>query len=65
VYLLGKSAMLIGKGGWVDRRELRFYVLCFLLLCALAGMVCWSAPVGLVAYAMVAGCGPVFWRVLL
>jgi hypothetical protein len=64
VYLLGKSAMLVGKGGWVDRRELRFYLLCFLLLCAVAAVLSFDAPAGLVLFAMLAGCGPVFWRLL-
>src|SRR5262245_11010156 len=33
LYLLARSWMLVGKGGWVDRRELRFYTACFILLC--------------------------------
>jgi hypothetical protein len=64
VYLLGKSPMLIGKGGWVDWRELRFYFACFVTLCVLAGLLAWDMPVGLVLFALVAGCGPVFWRLL-
>jgi len=64
VYLLGKSPMLVGKGGWVDRGELRFYVMCFLMLCLVAFLFYWMLPAGLAVFALVAGCGPVFWRAL-
>jgi hypothetical protein len=30
----------------------------------LAGLLAWDMPVGLVLFALVAGCGPVFWRLL-
>src|SRR5207302_544636 len=29
VYLAGMMPVLVGKGGWTDRREIRFYGLCF------------------------------------
>jgi hypothetical protein len=64
VYLLGKTPMLVGKGGWVDRRELRFYGACFLLLCVLAALAYWDVPAALVVFSTAAGCGPVFWRLL-
>jgi hypothetical protein len=64
VYLLGKAPMLVGQGGWVDRRELRFYGACFVLLCALAAVGSQSLPAAVVLFAGIAGCGPVFWRLL-
>jgi len=64
IYLLGKSPILLGKGGWVDRRELRFYLMCFVMLCLVAFLFYWGLPVGLTVFALVAGCGPVFWRAL-
>ncbi len=64
VYLLNRSAMLIGEGGWVDRREVRFYLLCFLLLCALSFLVWWRFDYFVVVAVLMAGFGPVMWRAL-
>ena len=63
-YLLGKLPLLIGKGGWVDRREVRFYLACFGFLCVLVALTYWEPPAGLTTFAVTAGCGPVFWRLL-
>ena len=63
-YLIGKLPLLLGKGGWVDRREVRFYLACFGFLCLLAVLTYVEPPVGLTVFAVAAGCGPVFWRVL-
>jgi hypothetical protein len=64
VYLLNRSAMLIGEGGWVDRREVRFYILCFALLCVLGALAYWQPPYALGLYILMAGFGPVMWRVM-
>ena len=64
LYLLGKMPILFGRGAWVDKRELQFYVGCFLLLSLLAALASWDAWIALMAFAAVAGCGPVFWRYL-
>jgi hypothetical protein len=63
-YLLGKLPILVGQGAWVDRRELRFYGCCFALLCLLTALSYWDSWAGLMAFILVAGCGPVFWRYL-
>jgi hypothetical protein len=63
-YLLGKLPMLFGRGAWVDRRELQFYVGCFLLLAVLAGLLVWEPRHAFIAFTVVSGCGPVFWRYL-
>ena len=31
IYLVNKLPHLIGKGGWLDKREVRFYLACFAL----------------------------------
>ena len=63
-YLLARAPKLIARG-WVDRRELRFYCLCFVLLCALVGLaIGWSAIGAAVIFALLAGCGPILWRCL-
>jgi putative copper export protein len=64
LYLLGKTPLLLGGRAWVDKRELQFYVCCFLLLSLLAALAYWDAWVGFIAFTLVAGCGPVFWRYL-
>jgi len=63
-YLIGKLPRLIGKGGWVGQREVRFYLACFGFLCLLAALTYVEPPAGLTVFAIAAGCGPVFWRVL-
>ena len=63
-YLLGRIPMLFGRGVWVDRREVQFYLVCFLLLSVLAGLLVWDPPRAFIAFAAVSGCGPVFWRYL-
>ncbi len=63
-YLIGKLPLLMGRGGWVDWREVRFYLACFGFLCLLAALTYVEPPAGLTVFAVAAGCGPVFWRVL-
>jgi len=64
LYLLGKAPLLVGRSGWVDRREVRFYVASFLTLTAVAALLFLEPRLGLVLFAGVSGCGPVFWRAL-
>ena len=61
-YLLGKIPMLFGRGAWVDRRELQFYVCCCLLLGLLVCLLVWDPRKALIAFTLVSGCGPVLWR---
>jgi hypothetical protein len=64
-YLLGRTPALLGRGAWVDRRELQFYLCCCVLLCLLAAVFYWDARAGLIAFMLVSGCGPLFWRYLM
>jgi len=64
LYLLGRLPMLLGRGAWVDRRELSFYACCFVLLVALCAVCYWDGWTGLTTFILVSGCGPVFWRYL-
>jgi hypothetical protein len=63
-YLIGKAPLFLGRGGWVDWREVRFYLACFGFLCLLAALMYVEPLVGLTVFAVAAGCGPVFWRML-
>lgn len=62
LYLLGKTPLLLTGGAWVDKRELWFYLSCFLLLSLLAALAVWDPSIALMVFIGVAGCGPVFWR---
>jgi hypothetical protein len=64
VYLAARAVSLVGKRGWVDRRELRFYVACFILLCFLGGLVAWSPVLAASAFVLMAGCAHLVWRAL-
>ena len=64
LYLATRSLALIGKGGWVDGRELRFYAACFILLCFLAGLAAWSPVLAASTFVLMAGCAHLVWRAL-
>jgi hypothetical protein len=49
-------------GGWVDRREVRFYVVSFVMFCLIAASSYSDPVVGLALLVGLAGCGPVVWR---
>jgi hypothetical protein len=63
-YLLGKVPVLLGRGPWVDKHELHFYLCCFVLLALLSAISYWDGWIGLMAFMLLSGCGPVFWRYL-
>jgi hypothetical protein len=65
VYLLLRSVPLLARRGWVDRRELRFYTACFILLCFLVGLAVWSPVVAASTFVLMAGSAHLFWRALL
>ncbi|HVQ78061.1 MAG TPA: hypothetical protein VMT79_21280 [Candidatus Binatia bacterium] len=64
VYLLAKSGVLVGSGGWVDRREVRFYAGCFVILCFLAGLAAYDPVFAAAAFVVIAGCAHLIWRLL-
>jgi hypothetical protein len=65
VYLAARSMVFVGKGGWVDRRELRFYCACFVLLCALLAIAVLSPVVAAAIFVFIAGSAHLFWRAFL
>ena len=64
LYLLARSWMLVGKGGWVDRRELRVYIACVILLCFLASLAVWSPMIAAALFVVLAGFAHLLWRML-
>jgi hypothetical protein len=65
VYLAARSMVLVGKGGWVDRRELRFYCACFMLLCSLVAIAILSPAVAAALFVLIAGSAHLLWRAFL
>jgi hypothetical protein len=64
IYIINKVPHLVGKGGWLDRREVRFYLACFALVCLLVILMTRSFDAAGVLFVILAGFGPVFWRLL-
>jgi hypothetical protein len=62
VYLAARSMVLVGKGGWVDKRELRFYCACFILLCILLTVAVLSPVAAAAVFVLLAGSAHLFWR---
>ena len=64
VYLINKAPHLIGKGGWLDKREVRFYLACFALVCLLLALFTRSLDAAAILFVLLAGFGPLVWRLL-
>lgn len=65
VYLAARGMVFVGKGGWVDRRELRFYSACFILLCSLLVIAVLSPVAAAALFVLFAGSAHLFWRAFL
>lgn len=64
IYLANKVPHLVGKGGWLDKREVRFYLACFALICLLVTLLTWSTEAFTILLVLLAGFGPLVWRLL-
>jgi len=64
IYLINKTPHLVGKGGWLDRREVRFYLACFALVCLLLALLTRSVDAAGILFVLLAGFGPIVWRIL-
>lgn len=64
IYMAGKVPVLIGRGGWTDHREVRFYSACFAILCVLLALLLWDWRWCVSAFLLVTGFAPTFWRAL-
>ena len=64
IYLINKVPHLVGKGGWLDKREVRFYLACFALICLLGTLLTWSTEAFTILLVLLAGFGPLVWRIL-
>ena len=64
IYLINKVPHLAGKGGWLDKREVRFYLACFALVCLLLALFTRSLDAAAILFVLLAGFGPLVWRLL-
>ncbi len=64
IYIINKAPHLVGKGGWLDKREVRFYLACFALVCLLVALLTKSPDAFAVLLVLLAGFGPLVWRLL-
>ena len=64
IYLINKVPRLVGKGGWLDKREVRFYLACFALVCLLLALFTRSLDAAAILFVLLAGFGPLVWRLL-
>jgi hypothetical protein len=64
VYLVNKIPHLVGKGGWLDKREVRFYLACFALVVLLLALFTHSLDAAAILFVVLAGFGPLVWRLL-
>jgi hypothetical protein len=61
-YLVTRVPRVLARG-WVDRRELAFYGLCFVMLCGLVAVAWWAGfGTAVLGFILIAGCGPILWR---
>lgn len=64
-YLAGQVRQMAGPHKWVDRRELRFYLGCFVMLCVLGGLAVTNPAVAVAVFILLAGSAQILWRILL
>jgi hypothetical protein len=64
LYLAGQLRHLFSTRKWTDRREVRFYLGCFVMLCVLLGLAAASPTAAAVAFVILAGSAQLLWRFL-
>lgn len=64
VYLIGHAGRILDPQAWVDQREVRFYVGCFVILCGLLTLAFLNPEAGLVSFVLLAGFAQVLWHFL-
>lgn len=64
VYLIENARRILDPHTWVDQREVRFYVGCFLVLVSLLGLALVNPDAALVSFTLLAGSAQFLWRFL-
>lgn len=64
LYLLENAKRILDPHAWVDQREVRFYLGCFLLLISLVVLAFMNPEAALVSFVLLAGSAQFLWRFL-
>ena len=64
LYLVGNARRILDPQAWLDRREVRFYVGCFAILCGLLTLASLQPEAALVSFILLAGFAQFLWRLL-
>ena len=63
-YLVENAKRILDRHVWVDQREVRFYLGCFVLLLSLAALALLDPDAALVSFVLLAGSAQFLWRAL-
>lgn len=65
VYLVKNAMRILDAQAWVDHREVRFYLVCFVIFCGLLTLAFLHPEAGLVSFTLLAGFAQLLWRLLI
>ena len=63
-YLVENAKRILDRHVWVDQREVRFYLGCFVLLVSLVAVALMDPNLALASFVLLAGSAQFLWRVL-
>ena len=64
LYLVENAKRILDPHVWVDQREVRFYLGCFVLLVSLVALALMDPALALASFVLLAGSAQFLWRVL-
>ncbi|MBI3030070.1 MAG: hypothetical protein HYY64_11200 [Candidatus Rokubacteria bacterium] len=64
LYLIENAKRILDPHVWVDQREVRFYLGCFVLLVVLVALAVMDSNLALASFVLLAGSAQFLWRVL-
>lgn len=64
LYLIENAKRILDPHAWVDQREVRFYLGCFVLLVSLVALAVVNSDAALVSFILLAGFSQFLWRLL-
>lgn len=64
LYLVENAKRILDRHVWVDQREVRFYLGCFVLLVSLVAVALMDPNLALASFVLLAGSAQFLWRVL-
>lgn len=63
-YLLQNARRILDPHAWVDQREVRFFLVCFVILVGLLALAFLNPDAALVSFTLLAGSAQLLWRFL-